>query len=167
MKDFDWRILASLHGTRSLTRTAEQLFTSQPNITKRLRSMEEELAIQIVVRSPRGVVFTPQGEYLVGRAVEILRMMDDVREKVHEVEDSPTGIIRLAAPNSFVRIELPSILEHYRQSPRITFQLVTRLSDDIPRLLESGEIDVGFAHGDADRKFPRYHYSSEVLNIVS
>lgn len=167
MKDFDWRILATLYRTKSLTKTAELLFTSQPNVTKRLRGMECEFSAQIIVRTGKGISFTPQGEYLVARAAEILAMIDETKEKVHEIADNPVGTIRLAAPNSFVRNELPSILQSYRQKPQVTFQLVTRLSDDIPRLVESGEIDVGFAHGDFESGLCKHRYLSEVLNIVS
>ena len=167
MKDFDWRILTALHNTRSLTKTAELLFTGQPNITKRLKGMEEELSVRIVVRTAKGIAFTPQGEYLAEQAAEILRLIDDTKEKVQEIEASPTGTIRLAAPNSFVRNELPSILQHYRQNPRVTFQLVTRHSDDIVRLVESGEIDVGFAHGEIGSNLRKQLYLSEFLNIVS
>ena len=167
MKDFDWRILTTLYNTKSLTKTAELLFTSQPNVTKRLKGMEQELSVQVVVRTAKGVTFTPQGEYLARRAAEILSLIDETKENVRGIADSPTGTIRLAAPNSFVRNELPAILQHYRQKPQIAFQLVTRLSDDIPRLVESGEIDVGFTHGDVADGLCKYRYLSEVLNIVS
>ena len=167
MKDFDWRILTTLYNTKSLTKTAESLFTSQPNVTKRLKSMEAELSVQVVVRTAKGVAFTPQGEYLAQRATEIVNLIDETKEHVRGVAGSPTGTIRLAAPNSFVRNELPSILHHYRQKPQITFQLVTRLSDDIPRLVESGESDVGFAHGEITDGLCKHRYLSEVLNVIS
>ncbi|MDR0552783.1 MAG: LysR family transcriptional regulator [Holosporales bacterium] len=167
MKDFDWQILTELYNTRSITKTAERLFTSQPNITKRLKCMESELGVQIVLRSQKGITFTHQGEYLVERAAEILRLIKDTKEKIHEIANISAGTLKLGAPNSFVRNELPSILQHYRERPQITFQLITRLSDDIPALVESGDIDVGFAHGDIDGVIVKHRYTSELLNIVS
>ena len=40
MQDFDWNIILSLYQTRSISQSAEQLYLSQPALTKRLRNIE-------------------------------------------------------------------------------------------------------------------------------
>ena len=54
MQDFDWNIILSLYQTRSISQSAEQLYLSQPALTKRLRNIERELNCNIVVRSHSG-----------------------------------------------------------------------------------------------------------------
>lgn len=168
MKDFDWQILSTLYVTKNITRTAEILFTRQPNITKRVKAMENEFGFAIITRTASGVRFTSQGEILAERAVEIDQKIREVHAQVHEIFAESKGTIRMAAPNSFVRTELPSILEQYRMKHiYVTFQLLTCLSDDIPRLVKSGEIDVGFSHMDWENAPHKYLYGTEAMFVVS
>ena len=64
MNDHDWRLMQALAEERSITRAAERLFISQPAITYRLRMLEREFGTSLAVRTPAGIILTPQGEYL-------------------------------------------------------------------------------------------------------
>ena len=54
----------SIVATRSITRTAELLFLSQPTISHRLSSLEDELGFELIVRRKghKTVELTPKGE---------------------------------------------------------------------------------------------------------
>lgn len=49
--------------TKSFSRAAEELFTTQPNVSKVIRSLEAELGFTIFVRKNRGIDLTPKGHY--------------------------------------------------------------------------------------------------------
>lgn len=49
--------------TKSFSRAAEELFTTQPNVSKVIRSLEAELGFTIFVRKNRGIALTPKGHY--------------------------------------------------------------------------------------------------------
>ncbi|MBP8278617.1 MAG: LysR family transcriptional regulator, partial [Propionivibrio sp.] len=72
MGDKDWRILKTIAEERNLTKAAARLYISQPALTYRLKNMEEEFGAQVVSRVPTGVELTPQGEYLLAYAAEML-----------------------------------------------------------------------------------------------
>ena len=80
MEDWDWRILQVLHEQKNITKTAQALFMSQPALTARLQHIEKEFGIKIVVRTSKGVQFTPQGEYLARSSEEVLQKIRDIRE---------------------------------------------------------------------------------------
>lgn len=61
MKDTDWNLIRELYKTRSITRTAEELYISQPALTKRLRVIEKELDVIIAERTSQGLQFTAAG----------------------------------------------------------------------------------------------------------
>ena len=48
----------------SITRAANVLRMSQPNVTRALNRLEEQLGCKLLVRSTRGVTMTPEGEVL-------------------------------------------------------------------------------------------------------
>jgi len=70
MKDTDWKLILALYQTRNITKTAMRMDKTQSSLTKRLKSIENELGITIVERTPRGLNFTEAGEKLVKSAEE-------------------------------------------------------------------------------------------------
>ena len=47
----DWEMLVKLYKWKSITKTAEELFMTQPALTKRLKQIEEEFGVSIALRS--------------------------------------------------------------------------------------------------------------------
>lgn len=64
MDEKDWLILKTLHEKKSITKTAETVFMSQPALSTRLQHIESRFNTVIVMRGKKGVQFTPEGEYL-------------------------------------------------------------------------------------------------------
>ena len=46
----------------SISKAAQQLFVSQPSLTKSIMGLEEEYGIQILIRKPRGIELTEEGK---------------------------------------------------------------------------------------------------------
>ena len=80
MRDSDWKIIYELHQNPSITKVSGLLYKSQSAITKRLQSMEEELACRIVERTPQGVTFTKEGEFLFQMAEKYLQLENEMQE---------------------------------------------------------------------------------------
>ena len=63
-----------------MNKAAAQLFITQPTLSSTIKDLEEEIGIQLFVRSNRGVSITPQGEEFLGYArqmVEQYRLLED------------------------------------------------------------------------------------------
>ncbi len=59
-----YRIFYFVAKYRSFTRAAHILMNSQPNITRAMNNLEQELGCTLFLRSHRGVALTPEGEKL-------------------------------------------------------------------------------------------------------
>ncbi len=66
----------------SVSKASELLFTAQPNISRSIRELENDLGIEIFNRSAKGMVLTAEGEEFIAYAKEILRKIDQV-EKIY------------------------------------------------------------------------------------
>lgn len=65
---------------KSMNKAAAQLFITQPTLSSTIKDLEEEIGIQLFMRSNRGVSITPQGEEFLGYArqmVEQYRLLED------------------------------------------------------------------------------------------
>lgn len=71
----------------SVSKATETLFTAQPNISRSIRELENDLGIEIFSRSAKGMVLTPDGEEFIGYAKGILKQIEQV-ETIYK-ENSP------------------------------------------------------------------------------
>ena len=63
----------------SLNQAAQQLYTTQPNVSRVLAGLEKELCTELMVRSSKGISMTSQGELLYSHAMNILKHANIIR----------------------------------------------------------------------------------------
>ncbi|MEY8354486.1 LysR family transcriptional regulator [Lachnospiraceae bacterium 54-53] len=68
----------------SLNKAAEQLYTSQPNVSKVIANLEKELGVMLFERNSRGIRLTEQGKMLYGYALSILKNSNMIRSLVQK-----------------------------------------------------------------------------------
>ena len=66
--------------TKSISRAAENLYMGQPNLSRAIKELEENLNITIFNRNSKGITITPEGE-------EFLQYARRIISQVEEVED--------------------------------------------------------------------------------
>lgn len=75
----------------SFTAAARREYTSQPNISKQMSALEEELGTKLFVRENRSVRLTPAGEYLFEQVRELPEKLNRVFETTRAIGRSGTG----------------------------------------------------------------------------
>ena len=63
-------VVVAEHG--SLTRAAEDLHVAQQSLSQQMRTLEARLGVQLLIRSPKGVVLTDAGSVLLREARAVL-----------------------------------------------------------------------------------------------
>ena len=97
MKDSDWEILYELYKNPNMTKVANLLYITQPSLTKRLQHMEEEFQVTIVNRTPKGLEFTPEGEYLGEQARQYLDFMKKTKAMLEEMKTNTDSLITIGS----------------------------------------------------------------------
>ncbi len=70
----------------SLKRASEILYTSQPHVSKTIKSLETELQVELLKRRPRGVEVTKAGRKVYEHACRVLMEAGRI-QNVQEEED--------------------------------------------------------------------------------
>lgn len=83
------RYLEAVYRCRNFTRASEELFVSQPAISAAISSLEKDLKVKLVVRTPKEVTFTLEGERFMSHALRILRECREAEELMEDL--SGTG----------------------------------------------------------------------------
>lgn len=93
------RYAVEVQKTQSITEAAENLFMSQPNLSRGIRELEGVLGITIFDRTPKGILPTEQGEEFLHYARSILSQFDEMTE--HYCKKPGSGhTLRLSVPRS-------------------------------------------------------------------
>ena len=168
MDEKDWLILKTLYEQSSITKTAATLFISQPALSNRLQQIEDRFGTQIVVRTKKGVQFTPEGEYLAKGSYDILKRIRTLEEHIRNMSDRPTGVLRIGASSFFTKYILPELLSRFQsQYPAIEFKVITGWSKDIVNLVYNNDIHLGFIRGDYEWPGERLLLFEEKMYVCS
>lgn len=168
MEEKDWLILKMLHQKRNMTKTAEQLYTSQPALTYRIQQLEKEFGTRIVTRGRKGVEFTAQGEELVKYAENMLHELRKTKELVQNMNDKVAGTLRLGVSGSFARYRLPLLLKQFVDSyPGVEIHVKTGWSSEILGYVQKEDVHIGILRGDHHWTESSIHLAREPFCLVS
>lgn len=168
MEERDWHIISALHDAKSITRAAKILYVSQPALTARIHQIEQELGATIAQRTSKGLVFTPQGDYLAGIAKTMLQQLDEVREKIKTMKDSVGGTLQISASQFMTKYILPALLKRFKdQFPSTDYRLVTTWSSDVYGMIRRREAQLGFVLDNTDWEGERVLLVEDSLVVAS
>jgi len=139
----------------SFTRAAERVGRTQSAGSLQVKRLEEMIGHRLFVRGKGGVVqLTPQGQYLLGRATELMALNDDV---VSSLRAQPTHTeVRLGMPQNYTGLNVAEMLARFAEThPGITVDAVEAPDCALLPLLKAGELDLMLCHnGVAPRRWP-------------
>ena len=167
IKQSDWDIICTLYQCRSITKTSELLYITQPALTRRLRQLEEEFGVSIVLRNAKGVEFTPQGELFVQYAQEMKTKFSELTDILAMSQNQVAGTLKIAASYSLTQYLLPILLKEYKSAyPLINFNVPSNLSRFVAQLVLERKAQVGFIRGEHDWPYEKQFLGMEQAYVV-
>jgi DNA-binding transcriptional LysR family regulator len=128
-------------------RAAVRCNITQSALSQQIRQLEEELNVDLALRTKRSVSLTQAGQAFLIEARKILRNMDDAVNLVREVGSGRSGQLIVAATAPALFISLPEIIYQYKKvMPGIQVMVRELTTTDQESALRSGDIDVGICH---------------------
>jgi LysR family transcriptional regulator, cys regulon transcriptional activator len=131
----------------NLTEVAASLFTSQPGVSRQIRELEDELGIEIFVRSGKRLTgLTPPGHALIPIVEKLLLQAENLKRLGAEFSSESNGTLTVAATHSQARYALPHVVKDFRKLfPGVTLHLHQGSPKQVAEMLLSGEADIGVA----------------------
>lgn len=128
----------------NFTKAAVQLRVAQPALSRQVQDLEEEIGVDLMKRSPRGVTLTAEGKLFLEEARGILKRTDDSVEKVRALARGDFGEIHIGyAPSPSVEILPPALAAFKKTSPGVRLVLHDLAGDEIYAGLLNGSLELG------------------------
>lgn len=127
----------------NITKAAEMLTSNQPNITRMIKALEENLECTLFVRSHKGVVLTPEGEKLYAHVkIAVENIMAGEEELAHR-KGLQKGIISIGASEVALRCLLLPVLDRYRRMyPGVQIKISNHSTPQAISALQNGLADI-------------------------
>ncbi|MDQ6788370.1 MAG: LysR family transcriptional regulator, partial [Acidobacteriota bacterium] len=131
---------------KTFTAGAKRVNITQAAVSMQIRQLEDEVGLPLFIRTPRRVIVTEAGEYLLERARKILREHDAALAEIAEVAGAEHGRLRIGSASAmFATQQLPSILERLKQKfPKAEINVSSGTSQVLVEKILHGEIDIAF-----------------------
>ena len=134
---------------QSVTRAAQKLFITQSALSKRIRAMEQELGVEILMRSRQGIRFTPAGETVLAHANEAARQMEQLRRDLCRLDGTIGGSLRAGISINYTLYRLPDVLALYcKKYPKVKLNITTGHSRNLYRQMAEGQLDLAILRGE-------------------
>src|SRR5688572_2308903 len=109
------KAFAAIAEAKTFTAGARRVNVTQAAISMQIRQLEDEVGLQLFTRTPRRVILTEAGEYLLDRARKILREHDSALAEIAELGGAEHGRLRIGSASAeFATDLLPGILQNLK-----------------------------------------------------
>lgn len=125
-------------------RAAQRLAMTQPPLSQQIQALEEEIGVQLFVRTRRSVMLTPAGQQWLPEVRRVLADAAALPGLAQRLARGEVGSLALAFVSTADYGILPELLRHFRaRHPEVQLQLREATSDVQLEALVEGTIDAG------------------------
>ena len=142
----------------SFTRAAERLYVSQPAVTNAVRSLEEELGIQLFDRSQRKVALTTEGKIFYRHIQNIMRGISTTLSEINDLKSHNRGHLTIGVTPLAGIPSTSRLLAEFRAAyPNISISLVEDNVRTLLELLHTNKLDFAFVFDLPEQEQARLH----------
>ena len=134
----------------SFTQAAAQLRIAQPALSRRVQDLEDEIGVDLLKRSPRGVALTAEGKLFLEKTRHLLKLADESVEQVRALARGHFGELHIGyAPAPTVEILPPALAAYQKAFPRVRVLLHDLSEQELVDGLRNGRLELAMMPGTA------------------
>lgn len=141
-----YKIFYAVASAGSISKASENLYISQPAVSKSVSKLESSLGVTLLKRVSRGISLTEEGKALYEQLGIAFSAIEAGERKIKTIHGLGVGKIRIGVSASLCRyILLPYLKGFIEDNPHIRVTIDCRSSAQTTALLAQGKIDAAVA----------------------
>lgn len=146
MEDRDlnlYKIFLTLYELKSISKTANSLYVSQPAISYSLKELESELGYSLFYRNSKGIEPTMEARELYTYISTAFNIIKSGEDHIKNLNSMNIGDIKIGAPSHIAVFYLSSFISEFRKLyPGIKFEIISKSTSDLVEMMEMRKIDL-------------------------
>lgn len=148
----------------NMTKAAQALFVSQPNLSTSLSRLEADLNVKLFERRRGKISLTPSGQEFLDCVSRALDELNVGIERLHSGENAARNSIKVAG--AMIDIINIVLAKYYPDSGSIYIKQMNCANKDIYNRVQSEEVDFGFYFGQPHGQELEYNLIGECERVV-
>ncbi|WP_040282018.1 LysR family transcriptional regulator [Psychroserpens damuponensis] len=154
----------------SFTKAAEQLYMSQPAVSKAIKNLEQAYKTTLFIRKRNAIEMTAEGKSFLIYTNKILAIYAVMDEKfLHKKDDFP-DFINFGVSTTLSNYIIPKVIAKFRVNfPQTKFNVISNNTETIENLILNEDIDFGITEGSTSNpklQFERF-IKDEIVLVTS
>lgn len=138
-----YRIFYVVANKKNITKAAEELFISQPAVSKGIKKLENNLGGKLFNRTKKGVVLTEEGKEFYNYIKVALEYINNAENKFNDLINLEAGTIKIGVSVTLTKYFLIPFLEEFHDlHPKINIQIDTNITKVLFEKLKNGLLDL-------------------------
>lgn len=154
---------------KGFSKSAKELFLTQPTVSAHIAGLEKELNARLFVRNTKEVKLSEEGKLLYDSAKQIVALQKKIEKTFLENEKKEEHCITIAASTIPAQYLLPEILVKFNEKyPNEQFKVIETDSAKVVEEVLNHTVDIGFTGTVIDKKHCKYvpFYQDELIIIA-
>ena len=126
----------------SISKAAEVLNIAQPPLSQLLKKLETELGTTLIHRYRQKWELSESGQLLYQYAEQLLSQMEEVKRRIHEIEEGTAGTVRIGVSSACSNMLIDYIAEFRSQFTQVKINIFSGDSEGLLKKLKQKEIDI-------------------------
>jgi len=148
------RSFVAVAQTGNLTQAAKRLYTTPPAISAHIKTLEEELATPLFIRSSKGMLLTDKGQLLLKKAQITLDSAVDLVNLAANNQHEIIGTFHLGINLTAKQIRLAELVENLHENcPGISLDIEQQSTGKTINEIREHQLDGGYIFGDIPDDF--------------
>ncbi len=153
---------------KNFSKTAEELYLTQPSVSHQISQLEKELDVILINRSYKKFSLTKAGEILYHHSLRILKNVENLKTAINDLKGLKDGEIIIGASTLPGEYIIPMIIHSFKEKyPNITINLNIKDSFKCLKELKNGKIEFAIVGTKiSDKSFQFYElFKDEIIFI--
>ncbi len=157
MLNFRLRVFYSVATFSNFTKAAEEMFITQPAVTKNIKELESELGIRLFNRISNKITLTEAGKLLLHYTEHVLTLDKKFMFDLGVLKQKFSGDLKLGASTTIGQYVLPPILAKFKmEQPEMELSLLNDNTQRIETALIEKILDLGIVEGNSKNSQLKY-----------
>lgn len=127
---------------RNITKAAQALGGSQPNVTRVIKLLEDALGCQLLLRSNKGITFTEKGELLYERVSAAFLQLQTAEEEIGSSSQTEGTIVLGTTETALHLFLFQKLKEFKRKNPKVRFKIYNYSTKAALEELTKGAVEI-------------------------